>query len=100
MNRFAMLAIAVTLLVFAPLANAALTINFSVDGGAVMNCGSGPDDGPVTCSISSGGVSALVVTGTSNSPGVGNEAELLGDTVQVQSTGSHKLVIWFSAQDF
>jgi len=102
MNRFAILAIGLTLLLCAPLANAALTIDFSIDGGSVTACGSGPDDGPVSCSISSGGIAAQVVTGTSNSPGVGNEAELLGDTVQVTSSrpGTHTLMLWFTAQDF
>jgi len=100
MNRFAILAIGLALLLCAPLANAALTIDYKIDGGLVLTCGSGADDGPVTCDINTGGVSALVVTGTSNSPGSGNEAELLGDTVQVQSLGSHTLTLWFTAQDF
>jgi hypothetical protein len=100
MNRFAILAIGLALLICAPMANAALTINYKIDSGLVMLCGSGADTGPVTCDISTGGVSATVVTATSNSPGTTAGSELLGDTVEVTSTGSHTLTIWFTAQDF
>jgi hypothetical protein len=100
MNRFAILAIGLALLLCAPLANAALTINFKIDAGPVTLCGSGADTGPVTCNINVSGVSASVVTAVSNSPGSPSVSELLGDTVQVTSTANHTLTIWFTAQDF
>src|ERR1035438_9415536 len=85
---------------FVPSANASLTINYQIGVGPVQNCGTGLDDGPVICSISEFGVSALVVTSTSNSPGTSGVAEQLGDTVDVTSTGAATLKIWFTAQDF
>jgi hypothetical protein len=82
------------------MANAALTINYEIGAGPVLNCGSGPDDGPVICTFTGGGVTVAVVTSTSNSPGTPSVAEQFGDTVEVTSTGTQTVKIWLTAQDF
>lgn len=84
----------------APSANATLTINYQIDGGAVTLCNTGPDAGPVSCSFSGSGINVAVVTSTSNSPGTPNEAEQFGDTVNVTSTGDHTVNIWLTSQNF
>jgi hypothetical protein len=82
------------------LANASLVINYSINGGSTMSCGSGTDDGPVTCSITGSGVSVSVVTATSNSPGTSGGAEQFADTVEATSTVNASVRIWVTAQDF
>jgi hypothetical protein len=100
MNKYTGLMGGLLLALCAPLANAALTINYSINGSATQLCGNGADTGPVVCNIVGSGVAATVVTAVSNSPGTPGEAELLGDSVQVTSTGNNTLKIWITAQNF
>lgn len=90
------------LMAFAPSANAALTINYSIDGGATMSCGTGPNTGPVTCSIvnAADGINISVVSASSNSPGTLGGAEQFGSTLEGTSTQTHTVNVWFSAPGF
>jgi hypothetical protein len=84
------------------MANAALTINYQIVGvTGVTTCGvPGPDDGPVTCSFSGGGVNAAVVSSSSNSPGAAGVAEQFGSTLELTSTATRTVDVWFTSQDF
>jgi hypothetical protein len=100
MRKTAYILPVLALLAYVPRANAALVINYQIDLNPITLCGTGADAGPVSCSFSAFGVSAAVVTATSNSPGTAGGANQLADTVQVTSTGSHTVMIWVTAQDF
>ncbi len=101
MRKFLGLMPVLALIAYAPGASAALDIYYSINGLPAVLCGSDPiSAGPVSCSIASATVNALVVTGTSNSPGLINGADQLADTVEVTSTANATLQIWVTAQDF
>jgi hypothetical protein len=100
MRKLAGLLSGLALVACAPLANAALTINYEIGAGPVITCGSGGDDGPVTCNFAGGGVNAAVVSSSSNSPGSLGVAEQFGSTLEVTSTKAVTVEVWFTSQDF
>ena len=102
MRKLAVLLGVLALVACAPMANATLTINYQIIGvnASPVVCGTGSDDGPVVCSFSGGGVNASIVSSTSNSPGVAGEAEQLGSTLELTSTATRTVDVWFTSQDF
>jgi hypothetical protein len=86
-------------LAFAPSANADLVVWYQIDNGAVVNCATGPDTGPVSCTFSGLGATVALVGATSNSPG-GATAEQFSSETQVSSTLAADVKIFISAENF
>ena len=83
------------LAVCAPLAQAAIQISYSTDGGATYTeCAySVVSSGPILCSsVVAGPISIFQISTNSNSPGTPNLAQAFGATLLIQSSAAATLV--------
>src|SRR5262245_31515174 len=102
MKKLSVLSLLLSLALCTPLAQGAIQLSFSLDGGAAVICDSDPvSSATLNCGAASvGDVSINSATATSNSPGGPVDANVFQATLQIQTTLAHTLEIWVAAQDF
>lgn len=90
------------LTIIAPVAQGALQISYSVNGGAAVTCAfAALSSGPAVCpAFGSGPVSVSIASATSNSPGTATFAQEASATLLITSTDAATLRIWVASQDF
>ena len=83
MNKLTVFLAALAAGCVAPMANAAIQISYNVGANAPVVCGNNPvSSGPATCNaVSSGGVTILNISASSNSPGTAALAQQLRQLV-------------------
>src|SRR5438105_4598097 len=102
MNRLIGALAAVLVALSAPLANAAIQISYSVNGGPPVVCGTNPvSSGPVVCAaVSAAPVTISLISASSNSPGTPALAQEFGSTLVIQSSAAATLDLYIASQDF
>lgn len=108
MNRLTGLAAALLLAACTPLAQGAIAISYSLNGGADVVCGAPPlnpnpvSSGPAVCAfVSEPGLSIQEISASSNSPGTPALSQQQGATLLITTTAAiPSLKIFIGAQDF
>lgn len=103
MNKLVIFTSALALALAAPLAQAAIEIDYQIDGGPIQTCGVNPvSAGPVVCNTVTGtGFTIQEISASSNSPGTAALSQQFGSTLSISTTMAiASLTIYMSSQDF
>jgi hypothetical protein len=89
------------MVLYVPSASATTIVSYSIGGGPVVLCPPAPGAGPVVCpTVSVGGVSILLLSAVSNSPGSPVLAQELGTSLFIASTVASTIDVWIASDGF